>query len=365
MKQTNYAFKILYVLGIFFVVAGHCNYGGISVGYDWFIPHSFHLGLFMFISGYFYDAEKEKNALKFICYKFKKLMIPLYVWNLVYGILVLCSKQIGFAMGGGFSLWNLFVAPITDGHQFVYNMSGWYVPSLFFAHVVNVLFRKFIGKFSLNNDWLVEGIYLFVGMAGVYFAMHGYRTGAWLPIVRLAYFLPFYGLGTLYKSKLEGKIRIPGIFYFGIVMTVQLLIITVNKGVTVYYPSWCENFDNVYMPFLAGGCGIFFWLGIAKRLEPVIGKNKYVLLVAEHGYSIMINQFLGFFAVKSLFAFGNKFFHVFGEFSWEQFAHNVWYYYVPRGMNQWLLVYCVAGIVVPVLIGIGLDKLWKKILRKA
>lgn len=365
MKQTNYAFKILYVLGIVFVVAGHCSYGGISIGYDWFIPHAFHLGLFMFISGYFYDKTAEERALKYIGYKFKKLIIPLYLWNLFYGVFVFLTKQAGFTMGEEFSLWNLFVAPITDGHQFIYNMAGWYVPSLFFAHTVNVLFRKILGKLSLHNDWLVEGVYLCIGMAGVYLAMRGHNTGVWLPIVRLAYFLPFYGLGTLYRNRLEGKVRMPRIVYFGVIMAVQLLIITVNKGVMAYYPSWCRDFDSVYMPFLAGACGIFFWLGISKLLEPVVGRNKYVLLVAEHGYSIMINQFLGFFLVKGLFAFANKFLHVFGSFSWEGFLNDVWYYYLPGGLSQWLIVYLIAGIVVPVLIGMGLDKLRKKLFGKA
>lgn len=356
MKETNYAFKILYVFGIIFVVAGHCGYGGISLGYDWFMPNVFHLGLFMFISGYFYDSAHENNVWHFICYKFKKLMVPLYLWNLVYGLLVLASKQIGFTIGEHFSLWNLLVAPLVDGHQFMYNLAGWYVPSLFFAHVVNVCFRKILKKLSFCKNWVVEGVYLGIGIAGVYLSMQGYNTGIWLPFLRLAYFLPFYGLGTLYKNELEHKVPVSRLAYFGIIFLVQLLLITVNKGVIAFYPSWCTGFNHVFTPFLLGGLGIFFWLGVAKILEPAIGRSKYILLVAEHGYTIMINQFLGFFVVKTFFALINKCFHMCGSFSWEGYYTDIWYYYLPGGLSQWYILYLLAGILVPVLLGIMIKK---------
>lgn len=60
-KKVNYKFKFLYTIGIIFIVAGHCKNGGISIFYEWFPPYSFHLALFMFASGYFYNINKVKR----------------------------------------------------------------------------------------------------------------------------------------------------------------------------------------------------------------------------------------------------------------------------------------------------------------
>ena len=80
-KKINYQFKILYFFGILFIVACHCSYGGISLGYEWFYPGAFHLALFAFGSGYFYKTSSEDHILAYIWKKFKHLMVPVLLWN--------------------------------------------------------------------------------------------------------------------------------------------------------------------------------------------------------------------------------------------------------------------------------------------
>ena len=63
-NNINYTFKLLYALGIILVVAGHCNGGGFSIFYEYFPIYAFHLGLFVFASGYFYNPENENNIIK-------------------------------------------------------------------------------------------------------------------------------------------------------------------------------------------------------------------------------------------------------------------------------------------------------------
>ncbi len=95
MKSTNIQFKILYALGIFFIVSGHYANGGMSFFYEWFKPYAFHLGLFVFCSGYFYKAENEECIGKYVIGRIKKFIIPLYLWNLFYGLLVLFINMLG------------------------------------------------------------------------------------------------------------------------------------------------------------------------------------------------------------------------------------------------------------------------------
>ena len=160
-KQIDYRFKLLYALGMIFIVAGHCNFGGISILYDWFAVYGFHLGLFIFCSGYFYSDKAENNVFKYFIKKVKSLLIPLFIWNIIYGILVSFSHKFGFTIGGEFNLYNLFIAPLINGHQFAYNLSGWFVVPLFLTEILNVIFRKVLSCISHSvKEYILFAFYL-------------------------------------------------------------------------------------------------------------------------------------------------------------------------------------------------------------
>lgn len=356
-KQINYEFKVLYALGILFVVAGHCgsselSSGGASLGYEWFPPYAFHLGLFMFASGYFYNKANEENIMTAILHKVKTLVIPMYLWNFFYAAVVFFGRFMGFTIGEDVSFYTLFVSPWVNGHQFLYNMGAWYLAPLFEIYVINLLLRKLLKRVCKDTDWLMEVLYFAFGMSVFYFLKQGVYEIEWLPVYRIAYFIPFYGMGILYRNKLEHKIRIPNLLYFGAILSVQLLIITLRSGTIGYPPSWCSNIDSIFLPYLVGMLGIFFWLRIAKLITPVVGKSKYILLMADNAFSIMTNQFLGFMCVKTVFALGNRFFGLFETFSWAQYQGDIWYYYLPRQLVQWYAVYAAAGIIVPIVISL-------------
>ena len=90
--QIDYRFKILYAVGILMVLCGHCEGGGISLSLaDWFPYAGLHVALFVFCSGYFYKTEAEENVPVYLWKKIKTLIIPLYLYNIAYGVLVQIS----------------------------------------------------------------------------------------------------------------------------------------------------------------------------------------------------------------------------------------------------------------------------------
>jgi len=354
----------MYVLGTVLVVATHCGNGGLELLDNWFAPYSFHLAIFMFVSGYFYKSEVEAQPGKYLFKKVKTLLVPLYIWNLCYAVLVWLLSHKGFTIGGPVSLYSLIVAPVTNGHQFVYNMGGWFVIPLFMVQVGNMLLRKAVGRlFPRCREWLWFLLYFLMGMAGISLAASGYRTGWWLVLVRMLYFLPFYSLGTLYRRKLEQyDRRIPGLLYFSIILLCQLVILYFYRKPPNYIPSWCNTFtDGPFMPFVAGILGLAFWLRICKILEPAIGKNKYIHLIADNTYAIMIHQFLGFMAVKTVFALFSKFTPFFGDFDMGSYKGEIWYYYLPGGLEQMHILYFVAGIALPILIQLTVNKVQNRV----
>ena len=342
-KAINKQFKILYALGIFFVVAGHYANGGVNFFFDWFKPYAFHLGLFVFGSGYFYSKENENRVGCFVWSRLKKLIIPLYAWNLFYAGLVLVLNGLGFEFPIQVNVYNLLIAPLNDGHQFIFNLASWFIVPFFMVQVFAVVLRKLLSKTGIKNEWVIFAIFLVIGMIGIGLASKGYYTGNWLVLSRFCYFLPFFAIGYLYKTVLEEKAdKVASTIYFTVVFGIQALVMIIYGDAYAYTPSKCNNFDNAFMPIMIGVLGIAFWVRCAKLLVPVVGDSKVVRLVADNTYSIMMHHFLGLFLIKCFFAIIKYYGIACSSFDLEVFKSTPLYVYIPFGINAFA-VFMVLG----------------------
>lgn len=368
-RKINYQFKLLYALGIIFIVAGHCNNGGVSLFYEWLPPYSFHLGLFIFASGYLYKNDYEKTPARYYIWKkAKKLLIPLFLWNLFYALLVFLLSLKNFSIGVPVTLEKIFITPITTGHQFGWNLGGWFIMPLFMTQVWNILFRKFIlNKLGpLPKDIITLTVYSALGLIGVALAKNGFNTSWWLVLTRFLFFLPFFGFGLIYKNYLEKRDNLRSIPYFAIIfLTLIVLLLIFNKTPT-FKPSFMNSLENcpIFMPYLTGILGIAFWLRISRILTPVIGKSKLVNLLADNTYSIMINQLLGFTIVNTAFAALSKIVTLDPGFSWAKFKSSVMYTYLPNNNNRFAILYLIAGLLIPIVMQQIVTKTFRYCLRK-
>lgn len=139
--KENKEFRILSAIGIILVVAGHLGYDLFDIG-GLFPYYSFHVFIFLFISGYFYKDEAERHIGRYLLRKCKTLLLPYFAWNLFYGILTTLLHAAGFSIGEPLSLKTLFLSPFLDGHQFLYHFPAWFVPVLFMLEVINVLMLR-------------------------------------------------------------------------------------------------------------------------------------------------------------------------------------------------------------------------------
>lgn len=119
--------------------------GGLSLFYDWFPVYNFHLGLFCFASGYLYT--NYESIFSYIKRKFKRLIIPLYSWNIIYGVFLYITYYFGFSIRVDPSVSiidKLFIMPIVHGQQFGYNLATWFIFPFFCVEIVNVFIRSFV-----------------------------------------------------------------------------------------------------------------------------------------------------------------------------------------------------------------------------
>ena len=220
----NRTFGLLSALAILMIVAGHAGYDILTVG-GLFPYYSFHVPLFLFISGYFYRKEEEEKPLLYVKKKAKRLLLPYFIWNLVYGVVSLALRTFGgFSMGDGISLKSLFLDPFLHGYQFIYNFAAWFVPALFLIEMMNLCMRMILGKLRLDREWLILSGSLAVGVAVVQLSIGGHVWGLYKTAGRILFLYPCFQMGRFYKEKLEAHDRIGNLPYFAVVIGIQVLL---------------------------------------------------------------------------------------------------------------------------------------------
>ena len=351
MRKTNHTIRLLYAVAITLVVLGHCQGGSITPFAGWFPVYSYHLAIFAFCSGYLFHGD-DTPLPRFLGRKALRLLVPLLAWNVAYGLAVCGLARLRFAIGTPeLSVETLLIRPFTDGHQFVYNMGGWFVVSLFLIQALDACLRRLAARLGLEvGDWAWFAILAVPGVLGIWAASRGYNTGLWLILVRMAEFMPHYAAGELYARRLEQRDSVGNVAWFGGIFLVQLVVIAVLGGAPSFTPSWCNDFGNPLVVVLEGYLGTALWLRIARILEPVVRKSRLVEAVGSSTFSIMLHQFVGFMLVKAVFALLHTRFGLCEGFDVEAFRSDVWYFYLPRGMKQFLIVYAFAGIALPLAI---------------
>lgn len=358
-KEVNNTFKLLSAIGILLIVSGHCYHGGVTLGYEWFPTYSYNLALFVFISGYFYKDKHEEHIGKYIWGRAKRLILPAYIWNILYGGLIIALAYAGFSIGAKPDTYNLFIMPFVDGEAFKYNLGSWFVYPLFCVYVFNILFRKLLKFLHRRNEFVILAVYLAIGMLGIYISNQCIRSGIHGPmklLLRSMFFLPCFQFGRVYAQKLEKHDKLNNLVYFGIIIAIQLVLLTFNKTLE-YQPSNCNFPNGMFITYISALTGIAFWLRVAKILTPALGNSRTVKVLGDNTYSLMIHHMWGFMCIKFIFWLISSVTPFFDNFNADLMKSNIWYYYLPNGMQHYAFLYTVGGILISLLIGFIADKL--------
>lgn len=363
--EYNITFGILTGTAIVMVVAGHLGYGVLTVG-DLFPYYSFHVPLFMFISGYFYKEVGKGQTFGYVKKKVCRLLVPYLLWNLVYGLLAWLLRGYGFSMGEEISVRTLFIAPFMHGYQFIYNYAAWFVPVLLVIEMMNLLMRLICGwsfeKLSRRRDeggnleWFYLAGSLAIGMIVVCLAIGGHVWGDYKAAGRILFLYPCYQMGQFYKKKLEKHDTMGNLVYFAIVMGVQTLLQIGCNGLA-FSSVWCTGFANgPLVPYVTIVTGIAFWLRIAKVAAPVIGRSRVIRFLGQNTYTVMMHHVLVFMLIKMILAGVAAGTELCGDFDFAQFYSNIDYIYLVNGVEHFKMVYLAAGVGVPLAIRYGVVK---------
>lgn len=357
MKQRNETFVVLSAIGILLILLGHLDFPLLSMG-NLFLYYSFHVMLFAFISGYFYKPAEEEHIFSYLKRKCLHLLLPYFIWNVIYGILATLLHGFGMQIGENISLFNLFIAPFRSGHQFMYQASSWFVPALFLLELCNIIGRKIMSLIKIRNEYVIMFLYLLVGLVAVYLAKRGSVYDYYKLPGRIMFLAPAFQFGRLYKEKLESKDTLPSYLYFLILFCLQFVISFANYGRIGFSAVWVTGFSSsIFLPYLTTFTGIALWLRIAKELTPLLSKSRFVTYLGTHTFSVMMHHLLGFFLVNCVFSLLSTTKEAFAEFDRTLFTTDIYYVYLPYGMLEIKWLYLSVGLALPLLLSLAGDKI--------
>ncbi|HIS94831.1 MAG TPA: acyltransferase family protein [Candidatus Ventricola gallistercoris] len=341
-KTENFTFRALYLIAILFVVDGHIPLGEMLNWGGLFRYYSFHLMLFAFGSGYFFSrrggvaAQIRKSAVR--------LLVPLYIYNALYGILALLLRRFaGATLGAPLSAYTLMLAPLTDGQHFAYNLGAWFLFPLFLARTVYLLLDRLLARVRWRETVALV-LCLIPGVLAVSLCRAGRQGAVPLFVLRTAILLPGYAFGVLYRARLERWDRLPTVPYLTGIVVLRALLCTRYENLA-YLLSDCSYFGcDAFGVYAGGAMAIAFYLRLARLLAPCVQKSRLALFVSRHTFDVMMHHYLGFYALNCVFLAV----HILGlgaaDFSVNSLRTVSGYVYTPGGRSEWAVLYLIAGV---------------------
>lgn len=232
MAQRDYFYDFVKGLLIIFVVLGHSiqlltDTGGWSDNFLFQIIYTFHMPLFIFISGYFAESSKNKEIKLVIENKFKRLLIPLILYSSVLFIIyMVCYENRGSFLNSAYicykTYWyliNVFILSV--GYRFLCNGRSFAFILLGVLYCVCILFYNHLPKYILID----------------------------CQVLRM---LPIFTLGVLYKKygkNIKKKVFNP---FSAVLVIFCVLAVRLGCGYDIiFYSPSIRIFDGILCSYLA------------------------------------------------------------------------------------------------------------------
>ncbi len=260
-------------IGIIFVVLGHINFANVIIK-SWI--YSFHMPLFFFATGLV--MKPKKTYAEFMEKKFMALIIPYFVWALIYSDFTF--RNILKIMYGSYSM-IVAAGSLT---------SLWFLPAMFIAILIANTILCFVKN---RRNIIIVSAVLMLCATILPKVERGYPWCVDVAVMGAGFVL----LGNFVEDRVRRtqilKSKMISVTVLGFLLT---LLSCFNKNRSMDYVLMANaNYGNIFL-FLSsaiGGC--LFVYGIAKLLEgdkkknqilDFLGKNTLIILVIHKPFIV-------------------------------------------------------------------------------
>lgn len=380
-SAVNLRFKFLSLIGIMAVVCDHIGSNALAPD-RLFVYGSYHMPLFVFISGYFFrPPDTPKQAAVKIVSKLKKHLLPLACWTGVYMLLfslIRSYTSIPAKMGyDTFKITRVFIDPFlwgTDvsGLSPAVNIAAWFLGAFIIIEVFNSAFYSFLPSKQKNNLHVFVFFVVLAVVAGNYSKLERFISDKPYSVIltRTIYLLFWYNVGYYYRLYFEKwEQKVPDALMISVTIIGYLLIScsrflrNMSMVTSVYSGVFEASFSETV--FIAA-IGILFWLRISKYAEPIMKMTRLPKYIADHTFDIMMHHGFCFWLINlAIYFLSLNHVSVAEKFNYEVFAITPWYAFVPgTTLAPIRLVYIAFALALPLSVRWLYEKAKKKVCDK-
>jgi len=255
-KQRIYYVDICKIITIFIVAYGHVAQAITSQNvpdiHFFTGPISFHMPLFMFMSGFFVNLNKirDTNLKETALSKFKHLLVPAFIWYIIKCILTMHLPHLNEAF-----------------------TSYWFLTSLFLCYLCAAISIK-----------LIKNIYAAFLISYLFILILPYTN-----FVNLNFMYPFFWFGYIYRS-FNIKFSYLKFLFIGFLFSILQCYWKFDYSVYACPINFLSNKIPIYTMVLIavfrlciGLIGSVLFIMLFEKLEDYLFQNKYFLLLARYG----------------------------------------------------------------------------------
>lgn len=276
-------------IGVILVVYGHCVRGIIKAGlveddsifvYLDSIIYSFHMPLFFFLSGLFFEGSLKRNgSKKFMLSKVDTLVYPYFLWSIFQGGV------------------EIYLSALTNGNKTIDNLLGIWVEPIAQFWFLYCLFFSFLFLWAARSISFGRGFLLIVS-AILYLSIENYSAPS--VIEYFSYHFVFFVLGVVcYKQALSLKTSFSKLL---IVVTLFMVLQVGAHNLGFIYT------DKGWGSAVLAAIGILMTVLVSKELAKanievigVLGKASMCIylmhILATSGVRIILHKSFGVDAV--------------------------------------------------------------------
>lgn len=332
--RDNYV-DIIKAIGIISIVMGHSG---------WYITrfkiqmgpfvYSYHLMIFMFISGYLFDISKLKESKeyknKYIGKQIIKMVKLYFVYNFIFVLFHNFFVKFGMINSQSYSL-SQIVKNISNSLTFVsqehFLGAFWFIPMMLIA---KILFVCTYDKIKDNNIFCLLTMISFGGL-GVLLCYKNIYLQYMAQISILSVFFIYLGLFTkIYIKKLDKYIYKLGFIPAGIIIYVINYITNSSVELSI------NRIINPFIFFIISITGIYFCLSLAKFIKGKKIENK-ITEIGKNSFHIMALHFLFMKIIDVIYCKINGIEDILLMSKFPT-SFDLWYLYIPFGVIMPVLV---------------------------
>lgn len=299
MKKIKYI-DISRAIAIILIVLGHTIVHSEHCKLIFKFLYSFHVIMFFILSGYTFDVKKNEKTKKFIWKKFKRIMIPYFIWSLLFLIpYILFGSDIGNELNtnSSFNIKQQIVNIIYgngNSSALKQNTSLWFLPALFSMEIIYYFIIYYINKFKINKIIIIIPLLLISYLINHFMNFYlpwGINTALVIGILfYIGYICKEYDLFTkdkVFKIKNIIIIFIIGVFSFYFNDTVSC--IDYDYGILTYalISGLCISISLIYVSFKISRNSILEYIG--KNTMGILIFHKIIILIFQTKLGIITN----------------------------------------------------------------------------